>query len=206
MVEKAKLDILEKLPDIEMADAVNQTEVRVEPLIPALGEKWALNKILLIVAPAFMVVLVIVGVLWFYLTRTDTEVAKLKSGTPVNLIENKKPEDAEKISKQTAAEPVKTKKIYFNNFFIDLKDKTGKSKILMCDVAVNVGESGNATELENRKDIRNLIYQTATGKNAIVLRSIEERKRLKNELLQELNKMLGDGIIKDVYFTNYLIL
>ena len=76
----------------------------------------------------------------------------------------------------------------------------------MCDVVFDVSEAGNIAELENREDIRNLIYQTATGKNALVLRSIEERKRLKKELLQEANKMLGDGIVKNVYFTNYVIM
>lgn len=206
MVEKAKLDILENLPDIEIADAEIQTEMQAEPF-PLSGRKWALNKLFLLVVPALVAVLVVItGVLWFYLARTDTAMTRLKSGTPAAMIENKESIKAEKISKQTASEPVKTNKAYFAGFIIDLKDKTGKSKILMCDVAVNVSEGGNAAELETRTDIRSLIYQAATGKNAGVLRSLEERKKLKNELLRELNKMLGDGIIKDVYFTNYVIM
>lgn len=205
MVRKAKLDVLENLPEIEITDVITQTEVQVEPLSVS-GEKWAVNKLLLISVPVLIPVLVITGVLWFYLTRTDTTGAKLNSGTPAAIIENKEPVSAEKISIQAASEPVKMNIAYFKDFIIDLKDKTGKSKILMCDVVFDVSEGKNTAELENRKDIRSLICQTATGKNAVVLRSIEERKRLKKELLQELNKMLGEGIVKNVYFTNYLIM
>jgi hypothetical protein len=49
-------------------------------------------------------------------------------------------------------------KTYLKDFIIDLKDKTDKSKILMSDVAVDVSVGGNKVELENRKNVRNLIY------------------------------------------------
>ncbi|PKN77299.1 MAG: hypothetical protein CVU52_01095 [Deltaproteobacteria bacterium HGW-Deltaproteobacteria-10] len=203
MVEKAKLDVLENLPDIEITDIKIQSE---ELSLPVTKEKWAFNKLLLIAAPALIVVLVITGVLWFYLSRPDPEVAKLKSGPPVTAIEQKKPVQDEVIVTKAAIEPVKVNTVQFKDFIIDLKDKTGKSKILMCDVVVDVSDSVKIAELENRSDIRNIIYSTATVKNAVVLRSIEERKRLKQEMLQELNKMLGDGIVKSVYFTNYVIM
>jgi flagellar basal body-associated protein FliL len=206
MVEKAKLDVLENLPDIELTDVKRQPEEQDESSLSASGERWALNKLLLIGAPALIVVLVITGALWFYLTRSDNTVTKLKSGTPAAMIENKKPVSAEKISTQATIEPVKANNIYFKDFIVDLKDKTGKSKILLCDVVFDVNEAEKIAELENRNDIRNLIYQTATGRNAVVLRSIEERKRLKKDLLQELNKILGDGVVKNVYFTNYVIM
>jgi flagellar basal body-associated protein FliL len=212
MVQKAKLDVLENLPDIEMMDLITPNEEHEEfselPL-PVYRGKWALNKLVLIAAPAVIVVLVITGVLWSYLTRTDNTVTKLQSVSPAvspAAIIEKTPQGAGTTSAQAAIEPVKVNKAYFKDFIIDLKDKTGKCKILMCDVVFEVSEAGNIAELENREDIRNMIYQTATGKNAVVLRSIEERKKLKNELLQEANKMLGDGIIKNVYFTNYVIM
>jgi flagellar basal body-associated protein FliL len=194
-----------------------QAEEPSELPLPVSGGKWALNKLILIAAPTVIVVLVITGVLCFYLARTDNTVTKLQSGTragtptdtlavtPAAMIEKKKPQSAETISTQTAIVPVKVNNANFKDFIIDLKDKTGKSKILMCDVALEVTGEGVA-ELENRTDIRNLIYQTVTGKNAVVLRSLEERKRLRNELLQEANKILGERIVKNVYFTNYVIM
>ena len=55
------------------------TEEPSELPLPVSGGKWALNKLILIAAPAVIVVLVITGVLWFYLTRTDNTVTKLQS-------------------------------------------------------------------------------------------------------------------------------
>ena len=85
---------------------------------------------------------------------------------------------------------------YFQDFIIDLKDTSGKSKILVCDVAIDITENTNAAQLIDSKDIREIIYRTAKGKSAVALRSLEERKRLKNELARELDKMFGEGIVK----------
>jgi flagellar basal body-associated protein FliL len=211
MVEKAKLDVLEKLPDIDIMHAMTQTEESLELPLPLSGEKWALNKLILIAVPAVIAVLVITGVVWVFLTGTDNTATKRHSDTlahaPVAMIEKKKLEKrAEAINTQAEFNRIKVNNAYFKDFIIDLKDSTGKSKILMCDVVFDVSEAGNMAELESREDIRNMIYRTATEKNAVVLRSMEERKKLKKELLQEANKMLGDGVIKNVYFTNYLIM
>ena len=214
MVQKAKLDVLEKLPDAEIMDVMTQTEEPSELPLPASGGKWALNKLILIAAPTVIVVLVITGVLCFYLAQTDNTVTKRQSGTRADtlagtraaMIEKKRLQSAGAIITQTAIVPVKVNNAHFKDFIIDLKDKTGKSRILMCDVVFDVSEAGNIAELENREDIRNLIYQTVTGRNAVVLRSLEERKQLKKELLQEASKILGEGIVKNIYFTNYVIM
>ena len=76
----------------------------------------------------------------------------------------------------------------------------------MCDVVFDVSEAASNAELENREDIRNLIYQTLTGRNAVVLRSLEERNKLKKELMQQAGNVLGEGIVKNIYFTSYIIM
>jgi flagellar basal body-associated protein FliL len=202
MVQKAKLDVLENLPELEMVEANAPTEVQEEPL-PISGEGWAFNKLILIGAPALIVVLIIIGALWFYLSRTITSVVKSKPDTSVAEIEKKVTAG---VNIPVAVESVKISTAYFKDFVIDLKDKTGRSKILLCDVAFNLSEGKNIAELENSKDVRNLIYQTVRGKNSVALKTIEERKLLKKELSQELNKMIGDGIVKNIYFINYLIM
>ncbi|MEI6610824.1 MAG: flagellar basal body-associated FliL family protein, partial [Deltaproteobacteria bacterium] len=94
----------------------------------------------------------------------------------------------------------------YKDFIIDLKDTSGRSKILVCDVAIDIMENENAAKLVNSKEVRKIIYRTAKGKSAVALRSLEERKRLKNEMAKELEKMLGEGVIKNVYFLNYIIM
>jgi flagellar basal body-associated protein FliL len=205
MVQKAKLDVLDNLPEIEIIAADAQTEVQEEPL-PISKEGWAFNKLLLLGAPVFIVALVIIGALWFFLFRTISPMVTAKPDAPVAKIEEKVTPGADNLNIPVAVEPVKMNTAYFKDFLIDMKDKTGKSKILLCDVAFNLSEEKNIAELENRQDIRNVIYQTVKGKNVVALKSIEERKLLKKELSQELNKIIGDGIVKNVYFTNYIIM
>jgi hypothetical protein len=57
MVQKAKLDILENLPELEIVDTIILPDVQ-EDSIPPPREKWAINKLLLIGAPVLIAVLV----------------------------------------------------------------------------------------------------------------------------------------------------
>jgi flagellar basal body-associated protein FliL len=204
-VQKAKLDILENLPDIEIADAPIEPGEASAAEFPVSKEKWAISKLLLIGAPLLIVFLLISGVLWFYLGKKVITPHK----PPVAALEQKagKKEAAGNVSSLiVSSESIKVNKVYFNDFIIDLKDKAGKSKILMCDVVLDVNEEKNIARLERGQNVRNLIYQTAKGKNAVALRSLEERKRLKKEIAVELNKIFGEDIVKNVYFTSFLII
>ena len=54
--------------------------------------------------------------------------------------------------------------------------------------------------------MRKIIYYGANSKRAVVSISLEERKKLKNEMIMELGKMLGGGVVENVYFTKYIIM
>jgi len=210
MVEKAKLDLLEDPSEIKIAETIIQADEKPEAPVAAKKRKWALNKLVLIVAPAVVVVLVITGTFLFYLIRTKNNVSRLKSDTvartPAVVIDNKRSESAVATATGGKTEQTKINNVHYKDFIIDLKDKTGKSRILMCDVVFDVSEAAGNAELENREDIRNLIYQTLTGRNAVVLRSLEERNKLKKELMQQAGNVLGEGIVKNIYFTSYIIM
>lgn len=205
MVQKAKLDILENLPDIPVANVQPQAEGKDKPL-SVLKKKWAFNKILLIGAPALIVLLAIAGGVLFYIARTSPSVVVSAKPIPEPVaVKEKKTEVAEKTVKEEN-KAAKEKIVYLSNFIIDLKDKAGKSKILLCDIIFDVNTQKNTVDLTDRKDIRKLICQVAAAKNAVVLRSIEERKKLKKEILDSVNKILGDEIVQNVYFANYVIM
>jgi flagellar basal body-associated protein FliL len=214
-MQKAKLDILENIPDIEMiGERIEIEEVFKTP--PISGKQWAGNKLILIISILGLVVLVIAGGVWFYLTES----VFLKNKEKVVVAEGdnfgRQNEDASKaadsetesgnISVPVAPPADKVITIYYKDFIIDLKDTSGRSKILVCDVAIDIIENENAAKLVNSKDVRKIIYRAAKGKSAVALRSLEERKRLKNEMAKELEKMLGEGVIKNVYFINYIIM
>jgi flagellar basal body-associated protein FliL len=205
MAEKVKLDVIENFPEIDLTDIAIPDDPEMQ--LPVNTEKWALNKLLVISLPVVIVVLIIIGLSWFYFTRTTNITAKRsqkKIAAPLKLTD-KKFEDTD-VENVLTAGPQEEADINFKDFLIDLKDKSGKSRILQCDFVLVVNAAENIAGLENREDIRNLIFQTTTGKSAVALRSIEERNNLKNELLQELNKMLGAGFIKKIYITNYVIM
>jgi flagellar basal body-associated protein FliL len=143
--------------------------------------------------------------LFFYLSRTISPVSKPQVvEAPLDGTENK--ENPVLPSNRVIAEPEKANIVYCKDFIIDLKDKNGRSKILLFDLAFDLNEEKIAAELESRKDVRSIIYLAAKGRSAVALRSVEERKKLKTELSQELNKILGEGSVKNVYFTNYVIM
>jgi flagellar basal body-associated protein FliL len=203
MPQKAKLDLLEILPDVEIHSG---QEIQLEDSShesSASGGKWALNKILIVAAPA-VVILVVAGLSWFYATKEVTKAREI--GSPASLSGSAGKEAGIRLPVTISNEQEKITAAIFSDFIIDLKDKTGKSKILMCDVAFDVADATNITPLKGDRTIRNLIYKTVKGKNAVALKSMEERKRLKNELSMEMNKMFGDGFVKNVYFTNFVIM
>lgn len=210
-MQKAKLDILENIPDIDTTGAQEEID-EVSEITPIAVRQWASNKLILLVSALFLAVLVIVGGVWFYLTKSASlkHKEKIVSAAGDNSgKENKVIGDATEIDNTAPpAAPLSDKviTIYFKDFIIDLKDTGGKSKILLCDVAIDISENQDAAQLVNNKDVRTIIYLAAKGKSAVALRSLDERKRLKDEMTAELAKMLGEGVIKNLYFINYLIM
>jgi len=210
-MQKAKLDILENIPDIDTTGSQEGTD-EVSEIPPISDSQWASNKLILLVSALFLAFLVIVGGVWFYLTKSVSLKDKEKivsADADTSGKGNKVIGDATEIDNTAPpALPLSDKVItvYYKDFIIDLKDTGGKSKILVCDVAIDISENQDAAQLVNNKDVRTIIYLAAKGKSAVALRSLEERKRLKDEMTAELAKMLGEGVIKNLYFINYLIM
>ena len=210
-MQKAKLDILENIPDIDTAGVMEGAD-EVSEIPPIAGKQWASNKLILLVSALVLAVLLIAGAVWVYLTKSSSlkHEEKIVSADGDNTgKENKVIGDTAEIG--NTAPPVvpfsdKVTTIYFKDFIIDLKDTGGSSKILVCEVAIEISENQNAAQLVNNKDVRKIIYLAAKGKSAVALRSLDERKRLKNEITTELEKILGEGVIKNLYFINYLIM
>ena len=68
-----------------------------------------------------------------------------------------------------AAKSAKINKISFKDFIVDLKDKAGRRRILLCDVVLDVDEK-NIAQLGREQNVRDLIYQTARGKNTVAFK------------------------------------
>lgn len=209
-MKKAKLDIWENIPDLDAGkpDGQDFSEPEAGSDLKR-GRKWAMNKLLLITAPIVLVVLVIGVLIAFNISRNTSQkplpvtmakpqIVHPKSSLPVS------PEPS--IQYESLASSEKTKILYFKDFMIDLKDVRGNSHVLICDVAFDLGEGLPNDQVENITLMRSIIYKTAQTRSVVALRSVEERKKLKNDLAYALDKILGDGCVKHVYFMNYFIM
>lgn len=218
-MKKAKLDILEELPEIDLAEP--EAEIAAEEAAAEIPEKqsggaWAFNKLLLIGAPAVFLALLICGALIYYLFFGEAPKHPKKAPVVVTKPDTGKTGVVDEAKDDEAAYsrydwPLQTARIplnaaYVKDFMIDLTDSRGKSRVLLCDFAFDLGPDQAREKFENNIDVRNTIYKTAQRHSVAALKSLEERKKLKQELVSELDRLLGKGSVKDVYFVNYFIM
>jgi flagellar basal body-associated protein FliL len=217
-MKKAKLDLLEDIfgIDMEMPGDHQFTLDHDDSDAAEIGGKWAFNKLLVIIAPIALIVLIAIGLVVIYANRNTSPIAQ----KPVSISGNKpgaahqaallKSQEEEGRNQNTgnlAATPSEALKIvYLKDFMIDLKDSQGNNYVLMCDVAFDFGGETKRDQLENNTGVRNIVYRTAQRRSVVALRSVEERKKMKKELASELEKLLGEGTVRNVYFMNYFIM
>ncbi len=219
-MKKAKLDILEQLPEIDLAGPATQdipdTEGDAES--PDSGAKtWAFNKLLLIGAPVVFVVLIVCALVVYFLffgkapdrpqeapvakRQTDAAKAKTGEGSPKESLAVSEAHQQVSIAREDLS-----KTAYVKDFMIDLKDASGNHRVLLCDIAFDLGPDQRRESFENNVAVRNIIYKTARSRSAVALKSVEERKKLKQDLASELDVLLGKGSVRNVYFMNYFIM
>jgi len=115
--------------------------------------------------------------------------------------------EAERIAtgQQTAAVPAAqaVHAAAFPDFSIDVKDARGRYRFLQCDVTV---EFHGAVELtEDRKvEIRRVIYLAAKKKGPEWIGRPDSGSRFKKDVGEELQSVLGEGTLKNVYLTRFV--
>lgn len=93
-----------------------------------------------------------------------------------------------------------------DNFFVEVQDEQGRERILRCNVILDIEGQERRALLTNEVAIRKKIYQVIGRRSAPILFTPEEKKRLKKDIADELNRLLGRNVIKDVYFDQYILL
>lgn len=210
-MKKAKLDIWEDIPvlDDEKTGVPASMDQDAEGTKGDGGRKWATNKLLLISAPIMMLVL-LAGILIAYnviLNSAQAPIPVTQTGPEMpghQPLPTASPEASGQV--KVLAIPEKKTILYFKDFMIDLKDARGDSHVLMCDVVFDLGDKQQNDQIDNTALLRSIIYKTAQMRSVVALRSVEERKKLKKDLAFALDKILGEGSVKEVYFMNYFIM
>ncbi len=111
---------------------------------------------------------------------------------------------AEQKAPAVAAPPV-VREAAFPDFSIDLKDARGRYRFLQCDVTLEFHEAVELTE-DRKVEIRKVIYLAAKKKGPEWIASPESGKRFKKDVREELRGILGEGALKDIYVTRYVLI
>lgn len=192
MIRKVRLDILAALGDEgiigETADIEKEVTGREEPDIHA---RWYPGKRFLIWTLTGVTLLAVsLSSLGIYLWMQDK---KSKAAARAKLAEQAIPGMKEPVAK-------------LNGFMVNIKDSKGNQRILVCDIWLELGAGRKGKEIEDRVDVRNIIYTMAKSKNVAIWVSPDERQSIKKEIYARLNGLLGEGVIKTVYFMRVEIL
>jgi flagellar basal body-associated protein FliL len=96
--------------------------------------------------------------------------------------------------------------IRLDGFVVDVKDDGGNIRVLICDIVLEPFQGQSVKGIESRIDIRQVIYRILQSHQVGQLMSPEGRSALKSEIKGQLVRSLGEGKVKEVYFTRYMVL
>ncbi|AEM78808.1 flagellar FliL protein [Thermoanaerobacter thermohydrosulfuricus] len=113
--------------------------------------------------------------------------------------------------------------VYFNNFAFTNKPKEityynyspggefitnlkGDGKFVKATIELQVADKNILKTLEERNpQIRDLIIQILRGKTEQDVEGPEGQEKLKNDIKNEINKIIGEGKIVNVYFDEFIV-
>jgi flagellar basal body-associated protein FliL len=199
MAKKAKLDVLditinenrEGEPQDEEVLHTESDEKPIDGVLPKLM-KWIRRPLAWILLVSVVVLGSITGVLIHFLHREEVKAPIVQK---------------QKADQQIPAQSMKTMQpapqiTLFEGFVIDQKDDKGNIRMVFCDVALEQENTKVASTLNGeRLDVRNVIHMTL--RREVASEGPEGRIRLKAELIKEINTLLGDRVVNNVYFTRY---
>lgn len=199
MAKKVKLDILESEIDQEIG-VVPPEDVHPEadgfgaPLDPSSNEGMAVKFRVWTRKPLFwiaVVSVVLTGLLagaFVGLRFEPTAKAKTKSGVA---------------KKATANSPLAAEGKYIDlkGLVVDQKDEKGNIKLVFCDLSLELDKPQATGGIGERADVRDLVHATLKRRKAEETLSPEGRSRLKAELTEGINALLGGAKITGIYFT-----
>jgi len=92
-----------------------------------------------------------------------------------------------------------------DTFIVNLGD-TAESRYLKIEVSLELKTPEAVEEMNKRlPQIRDLFLTTLPTKKSEELQSVEGKQALKNEIIGRLNTMLGNELVSNIYFTDFVI-
>lgn len=91
------------------------------------------------------------------------------------------------------------------NFLVNLADLGGKRYLKVAMQFEATGQKLNEEVNKRNVEIRDMIIMLLSSKEYSEIGSASGKLSLKRELVTRMNKMLRDGQVKEVYFTDFLV-
>ncbi len=201
MAKKAKIDLLDigineengavhqdeslknVIPDDREDQAAHEEQTgRMNVLMRLL--KNARLKIIIIPVISILLVMVAGGSIWWFYEGEPKKESRIR--------------ESERLKK---AIPAEEKMVSFDNFFIDVRDQKGDRRIAFYDIVIELEKPQTAGATGERVDVRSAIHAVLKKKQVVDGLSVEGRSLIKNELIKELDRLLGEKAVKNIFIT-----
>jgi flagellar FliL protein len=157
------------------------------------------NTVLIIIIVLLVLIIIGGGGAYYFLntkTESTTQIEPNISTPTIQEIETEK--EAEKISQIGPLYPL-------DEFTLNLRSEQGNVYLVVkLDFELSIKELKN--ELDAKKAvIRDAIIRILTSKSLEDLSSDEGKEKVVDEIINDINAMLHDGYIKNIYFTKFIV-
>ena len=113
--------------------------------------------------------------------------------------------------KEEKAETRKTEKVSIicplNSFVVNLLDTQGVAKrYLKITMQLEIGKEEDRLLIENHNaQIRDIVLLLLSSQSLKEINTMEGKLELKQTLLARMNQILGDGVVRSIYFTEFVV-
>jgi len=190
MKQKVQIDVL----DVSLYDGGNNHEGddstsesdSIEKKSP--GNKWWKSKII-----------------WFTSSLT---LASLLLGLTIFLLNSEQTKPKGNAVKKVASPVYRVQSRYerLQDCIINFKDRSGKDRFLLCALILEKSSNDNLLSNEDLIVLRKGLYNILQKKSMDELSLIQDKNKLKDELLLEISERLNSKFVSKIYFAKFVIL
>ena len=183
-----------------MAEAVENTEVEVQ-----VEKKGGSNVLLIVVASVLFLILIGGGVAGYLLLNQDSEVIEdANKAAQTQAVVTKKSTTTTSSTRGTNYAEIG--QMYpMEQFVVNLYSEGGARYL---KTALNLELAGEelAMELDAKKPIvRNIIISALSAKTYEEISTIKGKENLKDEIVLNINEIITDGKVNNIFFTDFVI-
>ncbi|NWF66421.1 MAG: flagellar basal body-associated protein FliL [Campylobacterales bacterium] len=170
------------------------------------GEKRGGNLVLIIIIVVLILLLVVGGVVTYLLLSSGDEAPKDGTATAHHPQADEHHEEAPKKKADKKANLLTVGPMYpLPQFIVNLLSDSGR-RYLKLTMELELANPEMLPEMDSKKPvIRDIIIKILSSKTIEEISTAKGKDKLKDEILSQLNQILSDGELKNLFFTDFVI-